>query len=145
MKKIPFNREIILSRMGEIERDIDKLSRYKKISLEEFEKGENFAITEHYLRRALEAVFDIGTHILSRIPGKRLSTYKDIALSLGEEKIVPQNYAKEKLLKMAGYRNRLVHFYAEVSTEQLYQIIQNNLQDFIEFLRHLKIFLEDSD
>jgi len=137
MKKIPVNREVILSRMREIERNIDKLTRYKNIPLKEFEMGENFAIAEHYLRRALEAVFDIGTHILSRIPGKRLSTYKDIALSLGDEEIVPQDFAKEKLLKIAGYRNRLVHFYAEVSTEELYEIIQNNLGDFTEFLHHM--------
>jgi len=145
MKKIPINREVILSRIREIERNIDKLARYKNVPLKEFEMGENFAIAEHYLRRTLEAVFDIGTHILSRIPGKRLSTYKDIALSLGKEEIVHQNFAKEKLLKMAGYRNRLVHFYAEVSTEELYEIIQNHLEDFTEFIRHMKSFLEDSE
>lgn len=50
----------------------------------EEQKGENFTIAEHYLKRALEAVFDIGTHIISRIPGERASSYKDIVLILGD-------------------------------------------------------------
>jgi uncharacterized protein YutE (UPF0331/DUF86 family) len=145
MKKIPINQEVIFSRMREIEKKIDKLTIFKGISLENFKKGENYAIGEHYLRRALEAVFDIGTHIGSRFPGERLSTYKDVALFLGKEGIVPQHFAKEKLLKMAGYRNRLVHFYAEVSVNELYEIIQNRLEDFTEFLQYLKLFLTDKD
>lgn len=51
------------------------------------------------LIRALEAVFDIGNHILSRVP-----------------EAVPESFARENLIKIAGYRNRLIHFYAEVLT-----------------------------
>jgi len=115
------------------------------MSLEEFKTDENFAIAEHYLRRALEAVFEIGNHILSRIPGIRISTYKEIALALGEQNIIPKEFAQEKLLKMAGYRNRLVHFYSEVSVDELYQIIQNNLTDFEEFLKYIKNILENPE
>jgi len=52
MKKIPINQEVIFSRMREIEKNIDKLTIFKGISLENFKKGENYAIAEHYLRRA---------------------------------------------------------------------------------------------
>ncbi|MCS7201741.1 MAG: DUF86 domain-containing protein [Dictyoglomus sp.] len=124
---------------------MNRLLKFKKIPLEEFEKDDNFAIAEHYLRRALEAVFDIGNHILSRIPGIRISTYKDIALALAKENIIPEDFAKEKLVKMAGYRNRLIHFYSEVSLEELYNIIQNNLGDFEEFLKYIKELLENPE
>ncbi|HOJ93527.1 MAG TPA: DUF86 domain-containing protein [Dictyoglomaceae bacterium] len=145
MNKMPLNREVILSRIREIEKDIDKLSEFKNFSLEEFKMGENFAIGEHYLRRALEAVFDIGNHILSRVPGMRASTYKEIALGLLNEKIVPEDFAQDKLLKMAAYRNRLVHFYSEVSIEEMYEIIQNNLGDLEEFLKYIKDLLENPE
>lgn len=39
------------------------------------------------------------------------------------------------LWEMAGYRNRLVHFYDEVSVEELYEICTQNLPD-IERLTH---------
>ena len=141
MEKIPIKQEVMLSRRREIEKKIEKITVFKGSNLENFKKGENYAIAEHYLRRALEAIFDIGTHIGSRFPGVRISTYKDVALFLGKEGIVPQHFAKEKLLKMAGYRNRLVHFYAEVTIDELYEIIQNRLEDFNEFLQYLKLFL----
>ncbi len=145
MKRLPLNREVILLRIREIEKDIEKLLRFKDFSFREFEADDNFAIAEHYLRRALEAVFDIGNHILSRVPGVRVSTYKEIVLGLYKEKIIPENFAKEKLVKMAGYRNRLIHFYAEVSVEELYEIIQKNLGDFEEFLNYLKDLLENPE
>lgn len=84
MKEIPLNREVILDRIRIIEKSLFKLADFEEISLEDFKSGENFAIAEHYLRRALEAIFDIGNHIISRIPGERASSYEDIVLILGD-------------------------------------------------------------
>jgi len=75
MRRVPLNKEVILDRIRIIEKSLYKLSAFKEISLEDFRSEENFAIAEHYLRRALEAVFDIGNHIVSRIPGERSSSY----------------------------------------------------------------------
>lgn len=86
----PINKQLILSRISEIIRDVEKLSKFKEIRLSEFIQGENFAIAEHYLRRALEAVFDIGNHILSRLPDVSAFSYKEIAVKLGESKIIPK-------------------------------------------------------
>jgi uncharacterized protein YutE (UPF0331/DUF86 family) len=43
---------------------------------------------------------------------------------------------------MAGYRNRLVHFYDEVSEKELFQILRNNLGDIEEFVRQIAAFLQ---
>lgn len=142
MKKNPINREIIIKRISEIEKSLKKLEEYKNLSLHEFREGENFAITEHYLRRALEAVFDIGNHILSKIPGIRVTTYKEIAIELGKQKILPFDFAEDKLIKMAGYRNRLIHFYSEITIEEMYYILQNDLEDFYKFIKYIKPLLE---
>lgn len=117
---------------------MDKLKQFKGMTLDEFRTGENFAISEHYLRRALEAVFEIDSHILARLPGSKVSDYKDIAKKLGEHKIVPSEFTKEKLIKMAGYRNRFIHFYSEVTVEEMHQIIHDNLDDFDRFNESIK-------
>ena len=91
-----------------------------------------FGFAEHNLRRALEAVFDIGGHFVSRFayaPGKRPKEYKEIAIALGDKEIVSQEFANEKLAKMAGYRNRLVRMYYEVTRGELFDIIKNNMGD----------------
>ena len=142
MKKIPLNRGVLLSRLEEIRRDVEELKFFQQISLEEFNKGHNFAIAEHYLRRSLEATFDIGSHILSRIPGARPTTYKGVAALLGKYKIIPKDFAEEKLVKMAGYRNRLIHFYYEIKERELYQIIQNNMKDIEKFCCYIKKVIE---
>jgi len=38
---------------------------------------------------------------------------------------------------MAGYRNRLVHFYHEVGPEELFEICANDSADILEILNRL--------
>ena len=140
MKQVPLNGQIIESRLREIAIDIERLKKFEDLSVSEFSEGENFAIAEHYLRRALEAVFDLGNHVLSRLsipPGQRPTMYKEIALALGRHNIVPSDFARNALKKMAGYRNRLIHFYCEVSKKELHEIIQENLEDLEKFCQYI--------
>ena len=47
--------------------------------------------------------------------------------------------AEVKLLReMAGYRNRMVHFYEEVSMEELYEICTEGLADIERVVAALK-------
>jgi uncharacterized protein YutE (UPF0331/DUF86 family) len=48
----------------------------------------NPAAGESYLRRSLEAIFDIGRHLLAKSYGFKDLEYKKIALELGEKGIV---------------------------------------------------------
>lgn len=44
---------------------------------------------------------------------------------------------------LAGYRNRLVHFYQEVSPEELYQICARQLGDLEQILRAYRGWLRE--
>lgn len=144
MRKLPLNKDLIVSRLEEIRKDIEELKVFTEMNIEEFKKGKNFAIAEHYLRRGLEAIFDIGSHILSRIPGAKATTYKEIAINLGKYKILPESFAKETLTKMAGYRNRLTHFYFEIGEQELLEIIKNHLSDLEEFCKYIVNFISQA-
>jgi len=138
MKKIPLNKEILRSRVSSIEESLKSLERYKNRSFNEFHSNpDNFRIAFYDLHRALEATMDIGSHILSRIPGARATSYREISLLLGKNKIVPVSFAEKELLQMAGHRNRMVHFYSEITEKELYKIIQDNLQDFEKFCSYI--------
>jgi len=148
MNPVPLNRKVILDRLAEIREDLEKLNSFCGLSANEFRKGENFAIAEHYLRRCLEAVFDLANHILSRFSftaGERPTTYKELALALGEKGILPKDFASNILLKMAGYRNRLTHFYSQVTDKEMLQIITNNLKDIKQFAIYIRQLLERPD
>src|SRR4030066_2052502 len=90
----------------------------------------NPPFVESYLRKALEAVFDIGRHILAKSYGFKEIEYKTIAKELGKRKVISEGLS-DVLIKMAGYRNRMVHFYREITPEEL----QNNMEDFNRFNR----------
>lgn len=140
MHKVPLSKTKIETKLAIIREAVTELSEIgRKHTQGQFVNDrEKFAFAEHYLRRALEAVFDIGGHIVSRFPyspGKRPKSIKEIAIELGNKKIVDLKFAEDKLVEMAGYRNRLVHFYEEITPKELYQIITQNLNDLEIFVR----------
>ncbi len=102
----------------------------------------NPAAAESFLRRSLESVFDIGRHILAKSYGFKELEYKKIALELGEKGIVEKGYART-LLKMAGYRNRMVHLYQEITPKEIYSILKNHLQDIERFITEISVFIEN--
>lgn len=142
MRELKINKKVIAERIDIIQKSLEKLEELKKMSAYQFIKDENnFAIAEHYLRYALEAIFDICAHILSRIPGVKVDEYKQIALEIGKQGLLPKKFSENNLYKMAGYRNRLTHFYLEIAPEEIYQILQNNLDDFKFFIKNIKKLL----
>jgi uncharacterized protein YutE (UPF0331/DUF86 family) len=123
--KVPLNKEVLRMRISYVEDSLKSLERFKGIPFKEFHSNpDNFRIVFYDLHRALEAIMDIGSHILSRIPGARPSSYEDITRLLERH-------------KMAGYRNRMVHFYGEITEQEIYNIIQEELQDFYAFCSYI--------
>jgi len=86
------------------------------------------AAGESYLRRALEALLDLGRHVLAKGFGRAVPEYAAIADALQEEEVLSSDQAN-RLRLMARYRNRMVHFYDEISNEELYDILTEHLED----------------
>ncbi len=129
-----------LSLMQEFLSGLKELSRMTR---EEFLSDKrNSAAAESYLRRSLEALFDIGRHILAKSYGFKELEYKKVATELGQRGVVAGEYS-ETLLKMAGYRNRMVHLYHEIGPAEIYDIIQNHLADIDRFIAEIVRYLED--
>ena len=81
-------------------------------------------------RRALEALFDLGRHVLAKAFGLGVSTFKEIATQSRDHGILEPEEA-ELLRVLAGYRNRLVHFCHHVSREELHRICLHQLGDLM--------------
>jgi len=144
MKDLPLKLQSIIPRVDGIMKDVKKLRQLGSLPEAEFCDGgkDHFDVAKLRLREALEGVFSIGAHILSRMEGGRTTEYKDIAKKLGEFGITEKQFAAEALVRMAGYRNRLTHFYAEIIPQELYRIIRKDLGDFDTFLGAIKELLQ---
>ena len=91
-------------------------------SLEAFEADPRTpAAAESYLRRALEVLLDLGRHVPAKAFGQPAAEYRDIPRYLAEHGVIDEAGAV-RWLKMAGYRNRMVRFYAEISRADLFGI-----------------------
>lgn len=143
MTELAIEKDVVLKRVNGIQAELAELAELSKTPREKF-TGESveFRLSQYHLHRALEGVFNISAHILSRIPGAQATEYKELARKLGEKGIVDKEFADTKLVKMAGYRNRLVHFYAEIKPPEIYDILQKKLGDFDIFLRAVRAVLE---
>ena len=98
---------------------------------------------ESCLRRALEAIFDLGRHILAKGFGQGVTEYKQIASELETAGVLSHSRAR-LLSTLAGYRNRLVHFYHEVTSEELYEICRNNLDDLLKIKNALRKWVNEN-
>ena len=99
------------------------------------------AAAESFLRRALEALLDLGRHLLAKGFGVAAVEYREIATKLGECGVLS---AEETALMrdMAGYRNRMVHFYDEVSEGELFEIATRRLTDVEKVLGAIVIWID---
>ncbi|MBS3943430.1 MAG: DUF86 domain-containing protein [Dethiobacter sp.] len=138
------NEELLDERLSQIRTAVLRLSRMKAFSREDFlANPDNFAIAEHHLRRSLEALFDIGRHIIAKKGYGKPENYKQIIEKLGQYKVISPDFA-HKIQGMAGYRNRLVHGYVAVSPEEIYSIIENRLDNFQEFCTVIAGYIEEN-
>ncbi|MDL1956174.1 MAG: DUF86 domain-containing protein [Candidatus Desulfofervidus auxilii] len=137
MTPTKINKEVVTQRISWVLKMIESIKELPLQDQNEFLKDKrNVASAESYLRRALEALLDLGRHILAKGFGYPATEYKDVAKGLLEKDILPE---KEAILlkKMAGYRNRMVHFYHEITPEELYEICYYHLDEIKQVLDKL--------
>ena len=69
----------------------------------------------------------MGRHILAKAFGRGVTEYTEIARELGKAGVL-QAENSTILEILAGYWNSMVHFYQEISTEELYKIRTEDLK-----------------
>src|SRR4030042_2659396 len=74
----------------------------------------NAAAAESHLRRALEALLDLGRHVLAKSFGRAGTEYKDVARALTAAGWLYDRHGTI-LRHLAGYRNRLFFFFPTLS------------------------------
>ncbi len=126
---------VILSRITRIRECTAILRRYSLMDQKGFLQDTDISSSaERQLQVAIQAVIDIGNHVVS---DKDLGTpkdYKDIFRILARHKIVSKALS-ERLSAMAGLRNVLVHDYLDVDLKLVYRILKKDLGDLETFIK----------
>jgi uncharacterized protein YutE (UPF0331/DUF86 family) len=135
------SQRIVADRISWVQTMLADIQSLPVASLEQFtQERRTMLAAESRLRRALEAMLDLGRHVVAKGLGKGVSEYKEIAVHLARAGILSADTA-QLMKQMAGYRNRLVHFYHEVFTEELYTLCANNLEDIRAVIQEITDWL----
>jgi uncharacterized protein YutE (UPF0331/DUF86 family) len=84
---------------------------------------------ESLLRRCLEALLDVARHLLAKGYGKGPLEYREVARLARAHGMVENAATAAAFERMAGFRNRLTHFYREVTPEELFAVVARHLGD----------------
>lgn len=135
------SKRVVADRLAWVDRMLGEIRMLPLNSKTDFMKdSRNFWTAESCLRRALEALFDIGRHIAAKGFAEAVAEYKEIAAALKRRKVITdKDY--ELMQKMAGYRNRLVHFCHDVSVDELYEICGSHLGDVEQIANALRLWI----
>lgn len=137
----PETKKIIKERLAKLEEAVAALEEFKSVSREEFIKNKrNHYAAMYALILGIEAICDIGGHILSSQFNKKVSTYKDIIAGLEEVDIIPKSL-KEKSIEMTDFRNILIHIYTKIDLKEVYKSALAAPNQFREYAKYFQKFL----
>lgn len=133
---------IVLDRLDWVQRMVAEIEQLPLSDRTAFlADNRNVWTAESCLRRGLEALLDTGRHILAKGFATGVTQYKEVAQQLGEKGVL--NETDAQLLRiLAGYRNRMVHFYHEISAEELYEICVSQLSDLKQIVQAYQNWLK---
>ncbi|MBU4251567.1 MAG: DUF86 domain-containing protein [Candidatus Omnitrophica bacterium] len=130
--------------LASLNENLQHLKSKQGVSFEEYKKDPDIqAIVERKLETAIQACIDIGNHIVSQQNFGSPSDYGEIFTILAQKGVISDKEA-EKLIKMAGFRNIIIHEYRDILIEKVYDIFQNRLGDFYEFAEAILDYLKQN-
>lgn len=100
-----------------------------------------FGNTERYLQLSIQIIIDISHLIIIDLGLKRPEDNYEAISILYQKKIISENSA-QKLTRMIGLRNILVHEYGKIDRKKIYRILKKNLQDLENFKKAIIKFVQ---
>jgi len=138
MSSEKISQRVVVDRLDWIGKMIDEIRSLPLDDYKSFSQDKrNIWSAESCLRRSIEALMDLGRHVLAKGFGRGVSEYKEIATLLGEVGILDEK-ASNIFKSLAGYRNRMVHFYHEISDKELFEICSSQLSDITSLAEVIK-------
>jgi uncharacterized protein YutE (UPF0331/DUF86 family) len=131
--------KVVGDRLAIVASCLEDLSCLPASTVEEFRSDRrNPAAAESLIRRAIEALCDTARHLLSRGFGHGALEYREVADLAGRKGLVQDGALRERFIAIAGFRNRLTHFYDRVTTEELRGVLAHDLPDLAALAEELR-------
>ena len=130
------DRERLFAKIDVLEGYLKELCQILPTSFKEYKRVEKRRACERLLQVSIECVIDICGLIVIGLRLGLPAEEDDLFEKLEQAGIITSS-RKESLKKMKGFRNILVHEYGHVDDSIVYEILQNNLNDFETFKQEI--------
>ena len=126
-------RAVIGHKVDIIEDHLRRIKSLPTLSSEDFKSNTMVQdVLLFNLTQAIQSCIDMATHIVSDegwgIPGTQSEMFEIL-----KDKGVISGELVEKLIAMAGFRNRVIHEYERLNMDIVYDIWQNRIKDIERF------------
>jgi uncharacterized protein YutE (UPF0331/DUF86 family) len=127
------DRTLILRKLAELEEYLEQIREFSAVSMDEYSGDwKTQRIVERTLQMMIELCIDIAGHIISARKLRVPVSYADTFKSLADAGLITP-YILDIMVKMAKFRNIVVHQYAGIDAEIVVLILRKHLDDFIVF------------
>ncbi|MES0364018.1 MAG: DUF86 domain-containing protein [Desulfobacteria bacterium] len=133
--------EVLRKRLNKLDEYLAILRGLQKYSFDEFiADPQRYGSVERFLHLAIEAINDMGNHVVAELDLGEVNWYSDIPALLARADHIDDSL-QEKWIRMIGFRNTLVHEYIEIDRKIVHDVLRNSLGDLEELRRTFAQFL----
>lgn len=127
------DQSLIRRKLADLEQYLGQLAEYRDITIDDYRRDwKTQRIVERTLQIAIEACVDVAEHVIAdrrlRVP----ATYAETFEILGDAGLLDAAL-RDAMVRMAGFRNVIVHEYARVDSAIVVDVLRNRLADFVRF------------
>lgn len=126
------NKAVIINKYDSIQKCINRINEEYENNpenLNDYRKMDGIVLN---LQRACEMATDIAMYVISSRKLEIPQTKKEAFEILYKNKLISENVCKN-MKNMVGFRNIAIHDYKQIDEEIIKDVIENHLQDLIEF------------
>jgi uncharacterized protein YutE (UPF0331/DUF86 family) len=133
--------EVIRKRLNKLDQYLAVLRNLQRYERDEFlSNPERYGSAERFLHLAIEALLDMGNHVIADESLGVVDWYSDVPKIFLEKGMISPELC-EKWVRMIGFRNTLVHGYIDIDRDIVYDVLKNRLGDIEELKRLFAGFL----
>lgn len=133
-----FDGELVRRHLMALDEALTNLRKHQGRPRRALEDPDEAWTVERGLQLCAQNALDIATH-LSAASGRDAADYASAIDHLATLGVLPADFAK-RFRAIAGFRNVLVHGYLSVDLDRIHGLLNDRLDDFVEFARFVAEF-----
>jgi len=137
--------EKITDKFSQLDEYLAILSEIRNTPLEAFLQDKILiGSVKYYLQISIECCLDVANHVIAAEGFRAPKDYADSFKVLEEHEVLDKELGR-KLRQMAKFRNMLVHLYGDIENRYVYEFMNKDVHDILDFKKAIasKFLLPD--